>query len=380
MATRNGLTGSFWPSEAQQLLLRAVLLEGDPGEDAWRELRPSFDSLRFESGSLGLLALLYERHGANDPRLARLKGVRRFLWYQNQVGLEVLRDVVARLSARELPTIVLGGGALIERYYRRQGVCPLVQPAVLVQPGTVPASRDALGDAGFAASDRPTGRYQLFERSRSSVAQDLALHWRLAPELEPLDDAAAPDAVWDAAEPVDVQGVPTRALTAADELLTTCVIGARARRRPDFQWIVDAVTILRTPGSDVDWQRLVGEATRRRCSLRLRDALLFLAELLHAPVPAATLDELEAAPATSRERFAQQLAGRGARLAGNLPATLAAHVVAGRDESVLQLMLGVPRFLSTEWGLERPAQLPGAVGRRVAATISAARTRGHAPG
>jgi hypothetical protein len=58
---------------------------------------------------------------------------------------------------------------------------------------------------------------------------------------------------------------------------------------------------------------------------------------------------------------------------------LAAHVMAGRDESIPQLVLGVPRFLAAEWGVQRASQLPGAVARRVAASLSAARTRRHRP-
>lgn len=378
MATRNGLTGSFWPSEAQQLLLRAVLLEGEAGDEAWRALSPGFDTQRFESGSLGLLALLYERRGADDPRLARLKGVRRFLWYQDQVGLEALRDALEGLRRQDVPTIVLGGAALIERYYCRQGVCPLVEPAVLVTPDRAAVAAEALGEAGFRPSGPPTGRRQSYTRERGHTRQTLAVHWRLAPELDPLGDTSGLERVWGAAEALEVQGIPTRALAAADELLTSCVVGARSRPRPDFQWIVDAVTIMRASGSTVDWERLVAEATRRRCSVRLRDALTFLVDGLDAPVPRDSLVALAAAT-TRRERVAQQLAGRGSRVTGNLPALLAAHVVAGGDESIPRLVLGVPHFLAAEWGVERASQLPGAFGRRVAASLSAARTRRHAP-
>lgn len=379
MTTRNGLTGSFWPSKAQQLLLRAVLLEGEAGDKAWRALEPSFDSRRFESGSLGLLALLYERYGAGDPRLARLKGVRRFLWYQNQIGLEVLRDALERLRRRDVPTIVLGGAAMIERYYGRLGVCPLVEPAVLVPPDRASASADALGEAGFRPSAHRSGRRQSYTRDRGNPQQNITVNYRLAPELAPLSDGSAPDAVWGAAEPIDMQGNPAFALAATDELLTTCVVGARSRPRADFQWIVDAATIMRARGSSVDWQRLVAEAARRRCALRLRDALVFLVDVLEAPVPRATIDALEAVSATSRERIAHRLAGRGARVGGNLPATLAAHLVTGRDDSLPQLVVGLPHFLGAEWGLERPSQLPGAVARRVAASLSAARARRHSP-
>jgi Uncharacterised nucleotidyltransferase len=377
VAKRNGLTGSFWPSEAQQLLLRAVLLEGEAGEEAWRALSPGFDTQRFESGSLGLLALLYERRGADDPRLARLKGVRRFLWYQDQVGLEALRDALEGLRQQDVPTIVLSGAALIERYYGRQGVCPLVEPAVLVTPDRAAVAGEALGEAGFRPSGQPTGRRQSYTRERGHTRQTLAVHWRLAPELDPLADTSGLERVWGAAEALEVQGIPTRALAAADELLTSCVVGARSRPRPDFQWIVDAVTIMRASRSTVDWERLVAEATRRRCSVRLSDALTFLVDALDAPVPRDSLVALAAAT-TRRERVAQQLAGRGSRVTGNLPALLAAHVVASRDESIPRLVLSVPHFLAAEWGVERASQLPGAVARRVAASLSAARTRRHA--
>ena len=155
MAARQGFAGSFWPSEEQNLLLQAALLDGEPGEQAWRTLKPHFDVQRFESGSLGLLSLLYERRGRNEAFLARLKGVHRHIWYGNHTGFEALRAALEPLRRRGLPTLVLGDAALIERYYRRLGVRPLVEPAVLVRPGICPLRRRRLSRrAGARAFER----------------------------------------------------------------------------------------------------------------------------------------------------------------------------------------------------------------------------------
>ena len=177
MAARQGLAGSFWPSEEQNLLLQAVLLAGEPGEQAWRSLKPHFDVQRFESGSLGLLSLLNERRGRNEPFLARLTGVRRFIWYGNHTGFEALRAALEPLRRRGLPALVLRDAALIERYYRRLGVRPLVEPAVLVRPENA-ARRDGGTCRGRLACGRPGGPISALRarttRRRSRVLSLLA--------------------------------------------------------------------------------------------------------------------------------------------------------------------------------------------------------------
>src|SRR5919204_89486 len=54
-------TSSFWPSREQKLLLRAAVLDGDAGADAWRRLRPEFRIDGLESSSYALLPLLYRQ-------------------------------------------------------------------------------------------------------------------------------------------------------------------------------------------------------------------------------------------------------------------------------------------------------------------------------
>jgi hypothetical protein len=90
------------------------------------------------------------------------------------------------------------------------------------------------------------------------------------------------------------------------------------------------------------------------------------------------LRRLVALPDNRRERLAHRISGRGGRVLGNLPATIAAHVVATQDQSVLRAATSLPRFLRAEWGLDHLGQLPAAAARRGAAVLSAARARRHA--
>lgn len=380
MATRPGLVGSFWPSAQQELLLRAALLDQERSVQAWQMLKPSLDIQRLERGSVVLLPLLYEKlqeRGSTEAFVPRLKGVYRQVWYRNQLGLDALQDLLSSLRDAGVQAIVVGEGALIARYYRRLGVRPLDRPSVLVRPDRAAAALDALAQSGWDASPRGSGRWRQVERVLAERRRSCAVHWRALSELELSTDLDG-GRFWDAACATEVRGVQTSTLDTTHEFLWTCIAGARTGSASRVQWVADAFTILQVAGSDVDWQKLVAEAVALRSALRLRDALAYLAAALDAPVPEAALRELEETPSTGRERLAHRIAGHGGTRLGNLPATVAGHVVATRDESLLRAALTLPQALRREWGLDHVGQLPAAAARRGAAVVAAARARRHA--
>ena len=78
-----------------------------------------------------------------------------------------------------------------------------------------------------------------------------------------LAQAASDDAFWSAAVEIELLNVPTRILCPADQLLHVAVHGARWNPVPPVRWLADAVAIERSAGAELDWDRLVAEATRR---------------------------------------------------------------------------------------------------------------------
>lgn len=381
-ASRRGLAGGFWPTEEQDLLLRTVLLDDEESEHAWQLLKPRFDVRRCQPGTAVLLPLLYEtlrRRGGAEPFTGTLKGVYRQVWYRNQLGLNALREALRPLQRAGIETTVLDAAALIVRYYGRLGVRPLDEPIVLVHPKAREAALQMLSRSGWLVVDRGSGWRERVYRSAPSGRQACALDWRVLAELQAQSDHASPDRFWDRAEETEVRGGVTRTLAPSDELLRTCVAGARSGRSSNVQWIADAMTILRSSAAELDWGLLVEEAATCGCAQRVRDALAYLSAALGAPIPDGVGRELDGLPHSSRELVAYRVSGRGGRLLGNLPATLGVHLVATQDESLLKVASTLPGFLRTEWGLDRLARLPGAFVARGAAGVSAVvRRRQHA--
>jgi hypothetical protein len=377
MSTRRGRTGSFWPSRQQELLLRVALLENEQGERAWSELNPKLDIQRLEAGSTVLLPLLYERlrdKPAADPFVPRLKGVYRYVWYRNQVAMRALLEMLALLRGAGIEAIVFGGAALVARYYRSLGVRPIDEAAVLVRPRQRQDATTVLKQAGWSIA-RGSGRSQGLQPAAAGDGRMAALHWQLPVELEPAGHERWEEEVWRDADASDIQGTPTLTLHPSDELLLTCVGGARSSSTSNVQWIPDAMTILRISGSDIDWEALTDKAVRRRRMLPLLEALRYLNEALYAPIPQSVLRKLELTPVTRRERLAQRISGRGGVMLGNLTTTVGAHIVASQDESLVRTALTLPNFVRAEWGVERVSQLPVAAARRSVAAVSGARAR-----
>jgi Uncharacterised nucleotidyltransferase len=288
--------------------------------------------------------------------------------------MKALLEMPAALRGARIETIVFGGAALVTRYYRGLGVRPIDAPAVLVRPGQRQDALTVLMHAGWAIAGS-SGRSQRLQPREARDGRIAALHWRLPVEFELAGDHESEEEVWRDADASDVQGAPTLTLNPSDELLLTCVGGTRSSSTSNVQWIPDAMTILQVSGSDFDWETLIGKAVRLRRTLPLLEALQYLTEAFHAPIPPWALNKLEATSVSRRERLAQRISGRGGRILGNLPTTVGAHVVASQDQSVLRAVLTLPNFVRAEWGIDRVSQLPAAAARRSATAVSEARAR-----
>jgi putative nucleotidyltransferase-like protein len=333
----NGLGGAFWPTDRQTLLLRAALLEGEDGDAAWRELRPSFRLDDVDPASIALLPLLHrqlERRGTDDPLAPRLRGVYRRTWYVNQLRLDGLRGVFHALREAEADPLVFNSWELPVRYYGDLGLRPAAALHVLVRPDRVGRAKEALDD------DR------------------CHVHTRLFSEFEDAASGIEPEDPWEAAIELDAGGVATRTLGPADELLSVCLSGARTTSSPSILWIADAMAVLGVAASELDWDRLLRQARRIRATLRLRDALVFLRDELEAAVPAGVVAALEAMPTTRRERIAHRLAGSAHGRLGGPPAILTRFLLVTADRSVPRAIADAPRLLRDEWGLEGGAQVP----------------------
>jgi hypothetical protein len=274
-----------------------------------------------EHGTRRLLPLLgaaLARHGVDDPVLGRLDEARRTVADRNRALFAAGRRLLVTLGAAGIDTLVLKGGALALTRYADPSLRPMADVDVLVPTGRVEDTLRVLAGEGWAPRVPISPgfiRMQHAANLRTTAdGEKCDLHWHAYWECCHAD---ADDDLWAASVPLEFEGVATRMLAPADQLLHVCVNGSRRAARPGITWVADALLVLQA--GDVDWSRLLAQARRRRFVLRVRVMLEYLRRAFDAPVPADALDELRAAPVSPLERLEQWAGNRPAGLLGALP-------------------------------------------------------------
>jgi len=302
----------LFPSTQQELVLKAAL--GDEHEaiaafEAWRK-DIDLDG-EFDRGTFRLLPLLYQnlqRLALRDPLMGRLKGIYRMAWYENHQLFHRTLPVVARLAAEGIPTLLVKGVPLVVGYYRNHAVRPMADLDLVVRTAHVRKSINILEGAGWKRNERASDEDVLYRHSMQFLHPDtgeLDLHWHLLFEA---CTAQADDHFWSASRELDVEGTRTRQLCPTDMLLHIVVHGIRWNPEPPIRWIPDAAVILRTAGTDIDWNRLVTSARAMKLTYRLHLGLHYLADRGFADLPRDVLNTLRDSPLTMVERIENTVA------------------------------------------------------------------------
>ncbi|HWR57411.1 MAG TPA: nucleotidyltransferase family protein [Thermodesulfovibrionales bacterium] len=289
--------GSWKPSPQQELLLRAALLTGTDAIEAWQQWKSSVDVEDLDPGSHRMLPLLYRNlqvHGIKDPSMSRYKGVYRQTWYKNQLLFHALGSVLRSFGELGIETVVLKGAALTVLNYKDFGLRPMNDFDVLVRVEHVLPAMRLLQDQGWIPTDfEPNEKYISVRHShgfRNGKGQEIDLHWHVLSQSREMD---ADNDFWDGAITVNIRDAATRALNPTDQLLQVCIHGAKWNYTPPFRWVADAMSILNTARSEVDWNRLIEQSMKRRLLLPLRGTLSYLKDLVAAPIPPEILGSIE---------------------------------------------------------------------------------------
>jgi hypothetical protein len=379
MVTRNELSGSFWPSDQQTLLLRAALWKGDRSANAWLRLRPSFDLDRLEPSSYVLLPLMYqqlEQLGLENQLLPKLRGIYRRTWYLNQLRLDRLKPALEAVHESDVDPLVVSSWELPICYYRDLGLRAVPELSLLVRPASVGRASQALSEAGWTGPVEPSEsflRSRPYARFEGANGATCLISWRLFHEFVDPARGREPEDLWEPSIDFSLGGVAARALCPTDELLNVCVSGARTSSWPTITWIVDAMAVLRASGSAIDWARFVLQARQLRATLRVLDAASFLRHELDAEVPSNVLEELGETPARRRDLLAHRTAASHWPLLGVPPEILTRFLRLTADEGVAGALARLPTFLRDEWGLDRRSQIPFSAAQKGMARLTARR-------
>ena len=311
----------------QELLLQAALLEGEDAISAWQQWKSIVDLEGYhDNGSYRLFPLLYknlQRYGVEEPFMERLKGIYRLEWYKNQRLFYEMNKVLKYLHDAGIQTMILKGAALTVLIYKNYSVRPMADIDILVPISQISLTINLLKDAGWTpTTDSIDGNlcYRHSMQFKDQSGKELDLHWHVLYEscLEDSDKL-----FWDGAVPVRINEVSTYALNLTDTLFHVIVHGIRWNPEPPIRWIADAMSIINSTDSKIDWPRLIIQAKKSRLVIPVKEALNYLRERFQAPIPNSIIDSMNQLPISRTESLEYRIVTRDPETISNtLPGTL----------------------------------------------------------
>jgi hypothetical protein len=343
------------------LLVRAAVLRGEAQLRDWRAWCEVAVPERMHSGEVRLLAAAYKplvEAGEDGEMMEIAKGVYRRTWYVNHVSRARNAEIVRRLDAAGVPSLVLKGFALAVTVYRDLGARPMEDLDVLVAPERIEDAVAALEPMGLVpagASRRPTGllgnEVDMLGPDGRSVVE---LHaYGL---IESADDAD----LWERRTAFPMGDAEAFAPGPEDHLLLVLAHGQLWNTVQPVSWAVDAAALVRAAGAAFDWDRFAGRAIARELTQPAIRGLRMLRDL-GVTVPGRTLAALEAHPVGAWGRLAD-------RAARGVPGRLAILILAAdryRRFRAAGRVAGPGEWLLRIWDAETPAGLVREAGPRL---------------
>ncbi len=283
------------PSQQQETLLKAALLEGDDSLLAWKQLKglPEID-LQTPTNKQ-LLPLLYRNlkaQGVSESLPYNLKNESMMAWTRNHRIFQRIRQILPILHDGNVPTLLLKGAALIPLYYQDYGARGMRDFDLLLPQTHFRRAVHLLLSNGWKPIDDRRVEYfdARFDREIHMVDGEdncLDLHCHV------LDISWAKSSdyhFWEASVPARIANIETRTLCPTDHLINICVHGIHGE--PTVRWVADAGIILRRAAREIDWDRIVHISKDLSIAIQMSATLGYLWNTFDWEIPQAVLDSL----------------------------------------------------------------------------------------
>ena len=300
--------GGVWPTQPQQLLLRAALLDAPAAAEAWVGWQKMVRPDEVDIASWILIPLVYanlKRLGVNDPLLLQAKDCHLHYWWCNQKLFHLASGFLDELQGLKIPVLVLKGVALANLYYPDIGCRPMADLDLLVPAGKFLGLGTHLLQHGWKETDGHSfASFQMdrmpsfgFMRPEDGFCVDIHCHVLHANCAEGADDE-----FWARAQPWVFQQRNALTLAPEDHLLHIVSHGVRWCDVPPFRWIADAWWILARNRGRFDWERFLEHVRFHEISLPILRGLERMSRITPLDLPPDLLARLEALPVSARAR------------------------------------------------------------------------------
>ena len=347
--------GAVMPGPVETSLLRACLLPGDAGREAWerfeRESGDLRELFRADHGSrkrLGpLLAWALRRNAIPaDPALLtvlRTAHLREEL--RSEIYCGILSEVLGGLESIDIPVLVLGGAAFGSTLYDAPVLRHSHDIDLLLREEDVDRAAAGLESRGF----RRTGPSQLEHRRSLPVN----LHHRILPAGDP---GFSFEAVRSRSREAQVGGRPGAILSPGDSLFQVLGRAALSPTRRSLQWACDARLLTDRMG-ERDWEVFVEQVSASRLALWYWVMLDYLALALGAGVPGPVRSAVRAraADAAAVDRDLALYAARADSGSSGVQQVLRGSTAGVRARLLAWLLFPSPGYMRSAYGSRGPA-------------------------
>jgi hypothetical protein len=289
--------GRAGPTPGEMELLRAATLPVDAAGAAWHRWLAGNDIDLAHHRSTDLLPAV----SANLPghvignEADRLRGIRRRLWADNQLGLLTLAHAVELLRPHSIEPTVAKGAALVTTVYRDPGTRAMADVDLVVPPESFVPARLILEAAGWRQTDPVEGPFFHAVAMADEQGRSVDVHkWIVFPRF-----TSVPERSWrERSVPHTIGRSALLRLSSPDELVLTTLHGLLTNSSSSSRWPLDVVQLSRVAAADDPgfWDTVMASANELRVGAVVADALDMCRAELDAPVPGEVLSRLRSAP------------------------------------------------------------------------------------
>jgi hypothetical protein len=298
-------SNSYLPTENQKLLLKAAFFQDKKSLDCWEGWVANVDIQKLDSESFHLLPLLYRNlsnYELKDQRLKIIKGVYRRTWCANQLLIQRIKTILNIFQDAGIETIIFGDVALVTNYYQDWGHRPIYSINLSLHPFEIDRVKDRLASLNYHLKHTLTDR--LCFEGQNELDCPLVIHTILF-RAEPQEHTN--NQLWYYAIPAKLGNISTQIFSQTDQLLYVCSQGFIKHQFQQIRSLADAMTILQTSESDIDWIRLVTQAQRYELILPLKNMLNLLTDVFELQIPEWILPSLRKMPVSHFELLEYQV-------------------------------------------------------------------------
>ena len=353
------------PGPDETRLLRAILHRGDTAHASWQAFQDGLRDLpslfRTDTGNRKrlsplLLDSIRENRLDADPKLLTIL---KTATLREELRVSIVRriagEVYEALRARDIPFVVLKGGALVESVYADPTWRHAHDIDLLLPPGTVDLAAAAVTEVGLREAPRlawDQGRD--FRHTTELPFLLLSRLYRVPFYRAPFEDLQTRTRTLTR----DVLGT-FQVLDPTDALLHCLGHASYCPGRSNLLWVVDAWMLLHH--SEVDWDAFERRMAEMRLEVPVATMVRYLADEIDAPIPVEAIERTTSA-FSSANALRRDVALFGARqasrqhpgLRGRPPLTWR-----GRLKLLRWELVPSPAYLDWAYGHPPRLALPG---------------------